>query len=143
MFRRSLLALLLTLFAFAAVAGAQTPPSQDLLLHQRSFLSNDVTQVAALLNLPPAPPAGYTQEQFLQIRVDAAVQYFIQHGYLVSGQNFGVHLTTGEDGTHLLTIDGPGIHVVIVLPCGPFLPYPVVNQQLMTAVVVRHISNGF
>jgi hypothetical protein len=139
------MALLLFSFACAAVAGAQSspPPSQDLLLHQRSFLDQDVTQVAALLALPAPPPGGYTQEQFLQVRVDAAVQYFIQHGYLTSGQNFGVHLTTGENGVHSLVIDGPGIHVVIVLPCGPFLPDRTVNQQLMTAVVVRQISNGF
>jgi hypothetical protein len=142
--------LLLSTFAFATfaifatAAAAQTPPppvSEDLLVHNRVFQSQNVTQLGVMLQLPAPPAAGYTQEQFLQVRVDAAVQYFISHGYLLNSQGLGVHLSADENGVYTLVITGPGIHIVIVLPCGPFLP--TYDRQLMSATVVRWISNGF
>jgi hypothetical protein len=143
MVRRSLIIAVLSCFALAAVAAAQAPPpaSEDLMIHNRVFQDMDVTQIAAMLHLPTPPPEGYTQEEFVQVRVDAAVEYFIAHGYLTGTQGIGIHLSSGEDGVYTLTIDGPGIHVVIVLPCGPFLPH--LTDQIISATVVRSIYNGF
>jgi hypothetical protein len=141
MMKRSLMVLWLCCFAFASLASAQAPPpgqppaSEDLLGHKRIFQGQDVTQVAAMLHLPPPPPAGYTPEQFLQLRVDASLQYFVSHGYLLDTQGIGVQLITGENGVNTLVITGPGVHIVIVLPCGPFLPR--LTDQLLTATVVR------
>lgn len=145
MVRRSLIIVVLSGLALAAVAGAQAPPppaSEDILTHHLSFQGMDVTQAAVMLHLPAPPPAGYTEEQFVQVRVDAAIDYFISHGYLTDLQGMGVHLSSGDGGFYTLTIDGPGIHIVIVLPCGPFLPH--LTDQIITATVVRwNIYNGF
>ena len=139
MFRRSLMAFILCTLAVATLAAAQPPT--DLLHHQRLFMGREVHQAAAMLQLP-APPNGWaTPAEFQAAQVQASLDWLASHGYL--GNPVDIDFVSGSDGNSL-TIDGPGIHIVIYLPCGPFLP--IQREQLLTATIVRvppQISNGF
>lgn len=145
MFRRSLMTFAICLVALAAVASAQpAPTSDDFLIHKSVFQSREAVQAASRLFLP-APLEGWaTEAEFRQASVQAAQDWVASHGYLLAGNPVTVDLVTDENGNDSLVIVGPGIHIVIFLPCGPFLPH--LNERLMTATIIRNIPeiyNGF
>lgn len=142
MFRRALMMSVLSALLFVTVAAAQ--PAADLLWHQRVFQGREVQQAAAMLQLPAPPPNGWaTPAALREAQVDAALDWFAAHGYLFDDPAISIDLVSDGNGNSLV-IDGPGIHVVIILPCGPFLPTQ--REQLMVATVIRNIPpiyNGF
>ncbi len=142
MIRRTLFALSLCILGFAAAASAQAPFT-DLLHHERTFLGREVLQDAATLYLP-LPAGGWASSAALeQAQIQAALGWFAAHGYLFSDPAIGIDFHSDSTGNSI-TIDGPGIHVVIYLPCGPFIPLQ--REQLMVATIIRQIppvSNGF
>lgn len=136
------LALAAGTFGLAAPASAQ-PPFVDLLHHERTFLGHEVKQDAATLYLA-LPPGGWASDaDFKAAQLDAALDWFAAHGYLFSDPTFDIDFHSGPEGNSI-TIDGAGIHVVINLPCGPFIP--VQREQLMVVTIIRQmpqVSNGF
>lgn len=142
MFRRTLMTFAICLLALAAVASAQpTPASDDLLFHKSVLHGRQVVQTASRLFLP-APSGGWASEaEFRQASVQAAQSWMVSQGYLLEGNPVGVDLVTDENGNDSLVIAGSGIHMVIILPNGPFLPH--LDQRLLTATTVLSISNGF
>lgn len=142
MFHRTLLALALCAFGLATEASAQ-PPFVDLLHHERTFLGREVKQEAATLYLP-MPAGGWASETAFQAaQLQASLDWFAAHGYLFSDPAIDIDFHSGPEGNSI-TINGSGIHVVINLPCGPFIP--VQREQLMVVTIIRQIpqvSNGF
>ena len=144
MIRRILFASALALctFGIAASASAQ-PPFVDLLHHERIFLGNEVRQDAATLYLA-LPPGGWaSQAAFNAAQLQAALDWFAAHGYLFNDPGIDIDFNSDSTGNSI-SIDGPGIHVVIHLPSGPFIP--VQKEQLMVVTIIRQIpqvSNGF
>ena len=142
MIRRTLFAFALCTFGLAAAASAQ-PPFIDLLHHERIFLGKEVRQDAATLFLP-LPAGGWASPAAVEAaQLQAALGWFAAHGYLFSDPAIDIDFHSDSTGNSI-TIDGPGIHVVIHLPCGPFIPMQ--KEQLMVATIIRQIpqvSNGF
>ena len=141
MIQRSLRILLLCGLACAAAASAQQ--EQILMFHERTVGVRQVQQMAIVLPLPPTPaanPEPPSSAVYEQVAIEAAKQWMVQHGYLTDVSAPGVTVTLSPDG-NTLSFNGPGIHIVIILPCGPFLPVNYANR-LMTVTIVR-ISNGF
>ncbi len=142
MIRRTLFALALCTFGLAAAAAAQAP-FVDLLHHERSFLGREIRQDAATLYLP-LPAGGWASPTaLLEARLSAALGWFTAHGYNFSDPAIDIDFNSDSTGNSI-TIDGPGIHVVINLPSGPFIP--VQREQLMVSTIIRQIpqvSNGF
>ena len=144
MFRRSLMTFAICLLALSAVASAQpAPASDDFLFHKSVFQGREAVQAASRLFLMP-PAGGWPSDAELrQATVQAAEDWMVRHGYLLEG-NPGIDLVTDENGNDSLVITGPGIHIVIFLPVGPFLPH--LSERLMTATIIRNIPqiyNGF
>jgi hypothetical protein len=141
MFKRSLRILLFCGLAGAAAASAQQ--EQILMFHERPVGPRHVQQMAIVLPLPPTPaanPEPPSSAIYEQVAVQAAKQWLVEHGYLTEVSVDGIGVTFSSDG-NVLTYHGPGIHIVIVLPNGPFFPVPWPNR-LMT-VTVLEISNGY
>ncbi len=145
MIRRSLFALFalaLSTLGLANAASAQ-PTFTDLLHHERTFLNYQARQDAATLYLS-LPPGGWsTQAQLEAAKLQASLDWLASHGYLFSDPSIDIEFHSGSDG-NTITIDGNGIHVVINLPCGPFIP--VQKEQLMVVTIIRQvpqISNGY
>lgn len=142
MIRRTLFALALCAFGLASAATAQ-PLFIDLLHHERTFLGKEVRQDAATLYLT-LPPGGWaSQTAFNAAQLDAALGWMTAHGYLFSDPAIDIDFHSDSTGNSI-TIDGPGIHVVIYLPCGPFIP--VQKEQLMVVTIIRQIPpaiNGY
>jgi hypothetical protein len=141
MIQRSLRILLFCGLVSAAAASAQQ--ERILMFHERAVGARQVQQMSIVLPLPPTPaanPEPPSSAIYEQVAVEAAKQWMVEHGYITQVSDPGVHVTLTPDG-NFLTFDGPGIHVVIVLPCGPFLPVNWANR-LMTVTVLQ-ISNGF
>lgn len=137
MTRRTLLALALALctFGLAAAASAQ-PPFVDLLHHERIFLGKEVRQDAATLYLT-LPPGGWASSAaFNAAQLQAALNWCAAHGYLFSDPMIDIDFNSDSTGNSI-TINGPGIHVVIYLPCGPFIPMQ--KEQLMVVTIIRQI----
>lgn len=145
MFQRSLQVLLICGLAIAGAASAVSAQEADtLLLHKRPIGDRMVNQMAVMLPLPPTPPeapAPPSSSIYDQVAVEAALQWMVEHGYLFQVPTAGVGVTVAGNAI-TVTWTGPGIHIVIVLPNGPFLPKPWPNR-LMTATVIHEISNGF
>jgi hypothetical protein len=102
-----------------------------------------VVQAASRLFLPVPPQGWLTPAEFRQAGILAAEGWLGRHGYLFEGGGPAVDLFTDENGNNSLVIVGPGIHIVIFLPVGPFLPH--LREQHMTATIIRvipQISNG-
>lgn len=142
MIRRTLFALALCTFGIAASASAQ-PPFIDLLHHERIFLGNEVRQGAATLNLA-LPPGGWASQAALDAaRLQAALDWCAAHGYLLNDPSIDIDFNSDSTGNSI-TINGAGIHIVINLPSGPFIP--VQKEQLMVVTIIRQVpqvSNGF
>jgi hypothetical protein len=142
MFRRTLAAFALCLFALAGVAAAQPPLSAaDFHFHKSVFHDKEAIQAASMLFLPVPPEGWATEAEFRQARVQAAEDWMARHGYLFENTPATVGLFTDENGNDSLVITAPGIHIVILQPVGPF--HPRVREQLMTATIIRQIYNGF
>jgi hypothetical protein len=141
MVKRSLRILLFCGLASAAAASAQQ--EQILLFHERAVGPREIQQMSLVLPLPPTPaaaPEPPSSAIYEQVAVQAAKQWMVEHGYITQVSDAGVHVTVTPDG-NILTFDGPGIHIVIYLPVGPFLPVNYANR-LMSVTILR-ISNGF
>lgn len=141
MFKRSLRILLFCGLASAAAASAQQ--ERILQFHERAVGPRVVQQMTVLMPLPPTPaanPEPPSSAIYEQVAVEAAKQWMVEHGYITQVSDPGVHVTITPDG-NFLTFDGPGIHVVIVLPCGPFLPVNWAHRLM--SVTVLDVSNGF
>lgn len=145
MFRRTLATFAFCLFALAGIAAAQpTISADDFHFHKSVFHDKEAIQTASRLFLPVPPEGWATEAEFRQARVQAAEDWMVRHGYLFENALVTIDLFTDENGNDSLVITGPGIHIVILLPTGPF--FPRVREQLMTATIVRlvpQISNGF
>ena len=137
MFRRILLVLFVALALSTVAAQAQPPAFEDLLFHRMILPDREAVQISARLMLPPPPPNGWSTAQYEQVRVQAAIDYFVSHKYLVTG-NFSWTVSQDEDGNNILVISGPGINIIIYLP-GPFLPGPVFDPYLREQVMVSHL----
>lgn len=145
MFRRTLATFAFCLFALAAGAAAQPAISaDDFHFHKSVFHNKEAIQASSRLFLP-VPPEGWASEaEFRQARVQAAQDWMARHGYLFEGMQASVDFFTDENGNDSLVITGPGIHIVILLPSGPFFPHQ--REQLMAATIIRlaaEIYNGF
>ncbi len=141
MIKRSLRILVFCGLVGAAAASAQQ--EQILMYHERAVGPRQIQQMSIVLPLPPTPaamPEPPSSGIYEQVAVEAAKQWMVEHGYLTQVSDPGVHVTLTSDG-NILTFDGPGIHIVIFLPCGPFLPVNYANR-LMT-VTILEVSNGF
>lgn len=145
MVQRSLRILLICGLALTGAASAVSAQEADtLLFHKRPVGPRGVHQMAVMLPLPPTPaenPEPPSSAIYDQVAVEAALQWMAEHGYLQEVPTAGVDVTVAGSAT-TVTWTGPGIHIVIVLPSGPFLPKPWANR-LMTATVVQDIYNGF
>ncbi|HBL27805.1 MAG TPA: hypothetical protein DD490_13285 [Acidobacteria bacterium] len=143
MIRRTLLTFILCALAFSAIASAQPPAFTDLLHHERTFLGREVRQSAATLYLPMPANGWASPADFQAAQVQAALDWCAAHGYLFDDPGIDVDFVSDGNGNSLV-INGPGIHVVINLPCGPFIP--VQREQLLVVTIIRQIpqvSNGF
>lgn len=143
MLRRASLAFVLSILAFVTAASAQPPAHTSLLHHHRLFHGREVHQVAVLLTLQPPAEGWSTSEELRDAQVQAAVDWMISHGYFTDDPTVTIDFVSGPDGNSLV-IDGPGIHIVIHLPSGPFNPTQ--REQLMAATAIRilpQVSNGF
>lgn len=143
MFRRTLAAFAFCLLALAGVAAAQ-PPAADFHFHKSVFQDKEAIQAASMLFLPVPPEGWATEAEVRQARVQAAEDWMVRHGYLFENSPATVGLFTDENGNDSLVITAPGIHIVILLPVGPF--FPRLREQLMTVTIIRslpQISNGF
>jgi len=143
MLRRTLLTLVLCALAFATVAAAQTPAFTDLLHHERVFQDREVRQAAATLFLPMPVNGWATSAEFEEAQAEASMGWLIAHGYLFDDPSVTIDFITDGIGNSLV-INGPGVHVVINLPCGPFAPMQ--KEQLLVATIIRQIPgiyNGF
>jgi hypothetical protein len=134
MFRRTLMAFILCTLALATMAAAQPG---TLLFHHRVFQGREIHQAAAMLPLPVPANGWATSAELRDAQVQAAVDWFVSHGYF--DDPVDVDFVSGSDGNSL-SFNGPGIHIVIHLPSGPFLPTQ--REQLLAATIIR-ISNGF
>lgn len=148
------LALALTLFALASGASAQT--SGDLSFHRTVAGPTELIQRTVVLPVPPPPPPGSLTGPSLvtaaagvqlsladQLAVEAAIQWMVQHGYLVEDTpGWDVSISGNGITITIKVVGGPDI--VIILSNGPFLPVDV-PHRLMTVTVVRpvQIYNGF
>ncbi len=141
MVKRSLRILLFCGLVSAAAASAQQ--QQILMFHERAVGPRVMQQMAMVLPLPPTPaamPEPPSSAIYEQVAVEAAKQWMVEHGYITQVSDPGIHVTISSDGS-ILTYDGPGIHIVIYLPCGPFLPVNYANRLM--SVTILKISNGF
>ncbi len=133
----------LSSLATSTFASAQPPAFQDLLHHERTFQGKEVRQAAAMLFLP-LPTNGWATAADLQAaQVQAALDWTAAHGYLFDDPSFDIDFVSDGNGNSLV-FNGPGTHVVINLPSGPFLPTQ--RDQLMVITIIRQapqVSNGF
>lgn len=147
MFQRSLRVLLICGLTLAGAASSVSAQQAETLMFHKRPVGNGtwgVHQLAVMLPLPPTPaenPAPPSSSTYDQVAVEVALQWMVEHSYLDQVPTAGVDVTVAGSST-TVTWTGPGIHIVIVLPNGPFLPKPWPNR-LMTATVVLDISNGF
>jgi len=83
------------------------------------------------------PPGGWASSAaFEQAQLQAALGWFAAHGYLFNDPAIDIDFHSDSTGNSI-TINGPGIHIVIYLPCGPFLP--IQKEQLMVVTIIRQI----
>ena len=140
MLRRTLLAFLLCTAALATVASAQ-PPALDLFYHHRVFQNREVHQAATMLQLQVPANGWATPAALRAAQIDAAVDWFVNNGYFSDPAS--VDFISGPN-SNTLVFEGPGIHIVIVLPSGPFLPTQ--REQLLAATIIRtlpQVNNGY
>lgn len=137
-------ALALTLATAPVLAQApQAPNFQDLLHHERTFQGKEVRQAAAMLFLPTPTNGWASAAQLSDFQVQAALDWCAEHGYLFDDPSFDIDFVSDGNGNSI-AIHGPGTHVVINLPSGPFLPTQ--HEQLMVITIIRQapqVSNGF
>lgn len=145
MFRRTLMILALSAFAFTASASAQTPPAaDDFHFHKSVFHNREVIQTTSKLFLLPPANGWATAAQFRAAQVEAAIDWFVGHGYLVDSQP-SVSLQTDANGNQTLVISGAGVHIAVILDAGPFFPQQ--RDQRLSAIIIRNlppqINNGY
>ena len=98
-------------------------------------------QAAAMLFLPTPTNGWASAAQLSDFQVLAALDWCADHGYLFDDPSFDIDFVSDGNGNSI-AIHGPGTHVVINLPSGPFLPTQ--HEQLMViniAEINSHIGN--